>query len=180
MRNILIVVGSANRGGNTDTLAERFAEGAREAGHEVQKVFLGDDIHGCRSCGACQVSRKGCVIKDIMQEIYPLYEKSDTVVLASPVFFATISGQLKAFLDRLYAIGKEDIYPQKDMMLLMTAEDDRDLTFVNARRYYEFINACFGPDAGTYFAGGCCGKPGHHSVPERHLEGAFLLGKNLS
>ena len=45
--------------------------------------------------------------------------------------------------------------------------------------YYEFINVCFGPDAGTYFAGGCCGKPGHHSVPEKHLEGAFLLGKDL-
>ena len=179
MRHILIIVGTANKGGNTDTLAERFAEGAREAGHEVQKVLLGNDIHGCRGCGACQVGQKGCVIKDIMQDIYPLYAWADTVVLASPVFFATITSQTKAFLDRLYAIGKEDIYPKKDMMLLMTAEDDSERTFANARRYYEFINVCFGPDAGTYFAGGCCGKPGHHSVPEKHLDGAYTLGKNL-
>lgn len=180
MRNILIVTGSANKGGNTDTLAERFAEGAREAGHEVHKVLLGGDIHGCRGCGSCQVSGKGCVIKDIMQEVYPLYEQADTVVLASPVFFATISSQTKAFLDRLYAIGKEDKYPKKDMMLLMTAEDDHDYMFENARRYYDFICMCFGPDAGTYFAGGCCGKPGQHSVPEKHLEAVYRLGKNLA
>ena len=181
MRKILIVVGSGVKGGNTDRLTDAFCQGARDAGHHVDKVFLGEgDFHGCRGCGACQVSGKGCVIRDSMQEVYPLYEQADTVALASPLFFGTNSSQLKSFIDRLYATGKDDKYEKKDMLLLMTAGDDSDFMFQWARHYYEFICAVFGPDQGSYFAGGCEGKPGRHTIPRKHLEAVYQMGRELS
>lgn len=177
---ILLAVCCSNPDGNTDRLADAFLSGAAEAGHQVKKVFLGDDIHGCRGCGACQVSGKGCVIHDVMDQVYPLYDWCDTVVLASPLFFWTVSAQTKAFLDRLYAVGKEDHYPKRNMALLMTAESDEEFTFQNANSFFEFISRIHGGrNLGTCFAGGCKGKPGHHSISEENLQKAYRFGLEM-
>ena len=93
MRRILVAVGSGIAGANTDRLADAFIEGAQAAGHEVSKVFLGGNIAGCRGCGACQLGGK-CVIDDDMQAAYPLFDGCDTLVLASPLYFWTLSGQI--------------------------------------------------------------------------------------
>lgn len=123
MRKILVIVGSGIKNGNTDKLADAYIKGAEAAGHEITKVFLGDkEIAGCRGCGACQNGKHICAIDDVMQEIYPLLEKCDTVVLASPLYFWSISARTKAFIDRLYAISTDDKYPHKNSVLLMTAE----------------------------------------------------------
>lgn len=179
-RNILIAVGSGIAGANTDQLADAFARGAREAGHMVHKIFLGKgELHGCRGCGACQTG-KGCVVQDIMQEAYPLFDQCDTLVLASPLYFWTLSGQIKTFFDRLYAVSREDIYPHKDTALLMTAGDDHENTFEHAHGYYKFITSALGwTDIGSYLAGGGKGGPGKHSLPEEHLEKALLFGRTL-
>lgn len=179
MRNILVAVGSGIAGANTDSLSDAFIRGAREAGHTVNKVFLGGNIHGCRGCGACQMG-KGCVIDDDMQAAYPLFDQCDTLVLASPLYFWTLSGQIKVFFDRLYAKSRNDIYPRKDTMLLMTAGDDTDHTFDLSLEYYHFITSALGwKDIGSYCAGGCNGGPGRHSIDEKHIRAAYELGKNL-
>lgn len=181
MREILLVLGSGVKGGNTDRLADAFIRGCEQAGHTVHKVFLGDGLSGCRGCGACQVdSGKGCILADKMQEIYPLFARCDTVVLASPLYFWTISASLKAFIERLYAVSKGDEYPHKDSFLLMTAGDDSFWTFEMALSYYRFAIGAIGwSDLGSCLAGGCSGKPGHHSIEERHLQKAFAAGAAL-
>lgn len=180
MRKILVAVGSGIAGANTDRLADAFIEGARAAGHEVKKIFLGKgELNGCRGCGACQFGN-GCVIKDVMQEAYPLFSECDTLVLASPLYFWTLSGQIKTFFDRLYAVSKDDIYPHKDSYLLMTAGDNNENTFEHACGYYHFITTALGwNDIGSYLAGGCKGGPGKHSIPEKHIEGAYKAGYEL-
>ena len=141
MRNILIAVGSGISGANTDRLAEAFARGAVDAGHTVRKIFLGKgELKGCRGCGACQKGGR-CAIRDIMQEAYPLFDACDTLVLASPLYFWTLSGQIKTFFDRLYAFSREDIYPHRDTVLLMTAGDDGEHTFDHALDYYRHLPA---------------------------------------
>ena len=181
MRKILLVICSANRTGNTARLADAFRSGAEEAGHSVQTVFLGDDIHGCRGCGACQVTGKGCVIHDVMDQVYPLYDWCDTIVMASPLFFMSVSGQMKSFLDRLYAKGHKDIYEKRGTALLMTAGDDHEDTFAQAEQFFRVIAAIHGGEnLGTYFAGGCDGNPGHHVIAEEHLANAREFGRNLS
>ncbi len=147
----------------------------------MRKVFLGNgDLHGCRGCGACQVGN-GCVIQDIMQEVYPLYGWCDTFVVASPLYLWTLSSQAKAFIDKLYAISRNDRYPVKDAALLMTAGDDDEHTFDMPVKYCESVFGGFGGEIlGSYLAGGCSGEPGKHSIPEKHLVGAYEFGKAIT
>ena len=180
MRKILLVVCCGNQTGNTMKLADAFMNGAQDTGHEVKKVYLGNDIHGCRGCGACQITHKGCVIHDVMDGIYPLYDWCDTIVMASPLFFMSVSAQMKSFLDRLYAKGHEDKYEKRGMALLMTAGDDNEEIFEQSNHFFQIISAIHGGEnLGTYFAGGCKGDPGHHEIPQKHLENAYAFGKNL-
>ena len=182
MREILLIVGSGVDGGNTDRLADAFAEGATKAGHHVHKAFLGNmEISGCRGCGACQIGNSHqCSIPDAMHKIYPLFNSCDMVVLASPLYFWTISAQLKAFIERLYACSEQDMYPKKSAFLLMTAGDDTFWTFEQAVSYYRFVIGALGWDnLGMYLAGGCDGTPGKHQIAEAQLKEAMQAGENL-
>lgn len=191
MKNILVVVGAGLKRGNTDRLADAFVKGAKENGHEVAKVFLGDKaVNGCFGCNACRWN-KPCVQKDGMAELYPLYERCDTVVLASPLYFWTISARVKAFLERLYATASEDPNPplgryekhmHKDCALLMTAEDDLFWTFEQAVSYYRFncVRYLGWNDRGMVLAGGCGGTSGKRHIEDTgHLETAYQFGKSF-
>ncbi len=76
-----------------------------------------------------------CAVKDDMQKIYPLFEACDAVILAYPLYFWSISGKLKSFIDRLCAVSKEDKYPKRSVALLMTAGDDEESTFQHAVQF---------------------------------------------
>lgn len=191
MANILVVVGSGRKGGNTDQLADAFIEGTVQAGHVTAKVFLGDKIlNGCTGCNACRWG-KPCVQKDAMTDIYPLYMRCDTVVLASPLNFWTITSRLKAFLERLYAVAEEDPappkgryerYAQKNCALLMTAADDLFWTFELAVAYYRFncVNYLGWIDKGMILAGGCGGSPIPRCIGDTgHLATANEFGRNF-
>lgn len=189
MGNILVVVGSGRKNGNTDKLADSFIAGAAGAGHEVTKVFLGDKVlDGCSGCNACRWG-KPCVQKDAMVDIYPLYARCDAVVLASPLYFWTISARLKAFIERLYAVAEEDPNPpkgryerhaRKNCALLMTAADDLFWTFELAVAYYRFtcVNYLGWHDKGMVLAGGCGGSPTPRCIERtEHLATAYEFGK---
>jgi multimeric flavodoxin WrbA len=105
-KQVLVILGSPRRKGNSSTLAARISRGAKSAGAEVETVFLQDlKISPCRGCDTCQKhDSKGCAIKDDMQEIYPKLIKADAWVIASPVYWFTMSAQTKMFMDRCYAL----------------------------------------------------------------------------
>lgn len=178
---ILIITGSGMKAGNTDRLSDAFMEGAKEAGHQVVKVFMGNMlIQGCIGCGACQKRNHQCAVKDDMQKIYPLFEACDVVVLASPLYFWSISGKLKSFIDRLYAVSKEDKYPKRNVALLMTAGDDEESTFQHAVQFYHVLVDALGwNDLGTCLAGGCTVGEGERHIDEKHLQAAYGFGKNI-
>lgn len=191
MQNILVVVGSGQKKGNTNQLADAFVDGAKSAGHSVTKVFLGDkSINGCNGCEACRTTQK-CIQKDDMVDIYPLIQQAHTIVMASPLYFWTISAKLKAFLERFYAIaeldsnppkGRYESYGNKDCALIMTAADDLFWTFEQATSYYQFncVNYLGWHDKGMLLAGGCGGSQTKKNIAETgHLERAYAFGKNL-
>ena len=127
MKKIMILNGSPRRTGNTAALIEAFARGAQEAGNEVTSFFLnGMNIHGCLGCfGGGKDPASPCVQKDDMLKIYPAYREADVVVLATPLYYWTVSGQLKTAFDRLFAVAECDPdyrNPQKESVLLMAAE----------------------------------------------------------
>jgi multimeric flavodoxin WrbA len=105
-KQVLVILGSPRRKGNSATLADRISRGAKSAGAEVETVFLQElKISPCRGCNTCQKpDSKGCANKDDMQEIYPRLISADAWVIASPVYWFNMSAQTKIFMDRCYAL----------------------------------------------------------------------------
>lgn len=109
-KRVVILNGSPRKNGNTAALVKAFTQGAESAGHTVTEFFLGGmDIHGCKGCFGGHSSREcPCVQQDDMNKIYPAVKDSDVVVLASPLYYWTMSGQLRTALDRLFALEEGD------------------------------------------------------------------------
>ncbi|PNV64996.1 FMN reductase [Rubneribacter badeniensis] len=128
-KKIVVLNGSPRKRGNTSALVEAFAEGAREAGCEVEVFFLeGMDIRACKGCfGGDRTRENPCVQKDDMRAIYDAYRTADALVFASPLYWWTVSAQLKVAVDRLFATaegeGGLDV-PPRECALLMAAEGD--------------------------------------------------------
>ena len=105
-RKILVLFSSPRKKGNSATLANEIIRGAESEGAKVEAVFLnGMNISPCQACYACRKKdSKGCAIDDDMQSIYPKLVECDTWVIASPVYWFTMSAQAKLFMDRCFAM----------------------------------------------------------------------------
>ncbi|HNW97907.1 MAG TPA: flavodoxin family protein [Bacteroidales bacterium] len=102
-KKVLVLSSSPRKGGNSDTLCDQFISGAKEAGHETEKIFLKDKkINYCTGCGVCFEKRK-CSQKDDMTEILDKMIAADVIVMATPVYFYTMCGQMKTMIDRCCA-----------------------------------------------------------------------------
>ncbi len=126
---VLALLGSPRKNGNTGLLLDEYIKGIKETGNsaEITKIYLNDkSIHGCNACEACRnISPGQCAIEDDMQELYPLFRQADTVIYATPIYWWGVTAQLKAFMDRCYALGKvEGCYKGKKVSLLMTYGGD--------------------------------------------------------
>ncbi|UCE55323.1 MAG: flavodoxin family protein [Desulfobacterales bacterium] len=105
-RKILVLFSSPRKKGNSAALANQIIKGSASEGANVEAVFLnGMNISPCQACYACQKKdSKGCAIDDDMQSIYPKLVEYDTWVIASPVYWFTMSAQAKLFMDRCFAL----------------------------------------------------------------------------
>ena len=191
MKKILIVQGGGRPKGNTAQLADSFKRGAEEAGHSVEVIsLLRYEVKGCLGCNACRYG-KPCVQKDVFNDLTPKIMEADLLVLASPLYFWTLSSRLKAFIERFYCLAEEDPnpplgryekYPVKDSVLLMTSADDFFWTFQQAESYYKFavVDYMGFHDKGMLLAGGCGDTNGKPQIEKtRHLEEAYRFGKNI-
>ena len=123
MKNVLILSSSPRRGGNSDTLCDEFMQGAIESGHRVEKVFLRDKtIHPCTGCGVCSQYKKPCPQKDDAAEIIGKMLAADVIVMATPVYFYTMSAQMKTLIDRCCARYTE--MTGKEFYFIVAAADD--------------------------------------------------------
>ena len=102
---ILVLNGSYRENGGTASMVFAFCDGARAAGHEVDVVNVARlDINGCRGCEHCHsVGAGSCIQHDGMDEVYPLWDAADMIVVASPVYYGSFSGQMHCAIDRTYA-----------------------------------------------------------------------------
>ena len=126
--NILVLNGSPRPNGNTKGMVEAFREGAVSAGHQVDVVDVCKlTINGCIACEYCHTKGHGsCVQKDDMQQIYNLLNEAEMLVLASPIYYHGISGQLKCVIDRFYSAAYPTKPPhlKKVAMILSSGDDD--------------------------------------------------------
>ena len=101
---VLGIYGSARKGGNSDQLLDKTLEGAEASGAVISRVYARDrKIRGCLACGGCEKTGI-CVVKDDMQSVYPLFEEADIIFLASPIYFYSVTGQVKLLIDRAQAM----------------------------------------------------------------------------
>ena len=155
MKKIVILNGSPRKNGKTASLVKAFTEGAASAGNEVKELYLqGVNIGGCMACEACSRNSGKCVQKDDMAQVNEAVEWCDVIVFASPMYWGTITGQLKIVVDRLYAefnkLGWSGF--NRETALLMTA---RGNSFDMALDFYGIFTKMMGwKDWGTVLGAG--------------------------
>ena len=180
-KRIAVLNGSPRRNGNTSALVRAFMEGAAGSGSSVREFFLcGLGIKGCRGCFGGQSGRDcPCVQKDGMEGICAAVRDSDIVVMASPLYYWSISGQLKTAIDRLFALeeGGENLLRghARAGVLLMAAEGDE---FDDAVMYFDHLMGHLGwKNLGHVLAGGNLNAGDIEGKPE--LRQAYELGKSV-
>ena len=122
-KKVLIISSSPRKGGNSDTLCDKFMEGAKSAGNEVEKISLREKkINYCTGCGFCNTNdNTACSQKDDASEILDKMVEADVIVLATPVYFYTMCAQLKTLIDRCCA--RYTHIENKEFYFIMTAAD---------------------------------------------------------
>jgi multimeric flavodoxin WrbA len=182
---IVIVKGSPRKNGNSATLAEQVAAGARAAGAEVESFFLHDlDISPCDACEACQTGAYlGCIIEDDMQMLYPRLKDADALVIASPVYWFTVSAQTKLFMDRCYALRDQDGWclRNKKVGIVMAYGDSDPFSSgaINAfRTFQDGFNYVGAKIVGFVYGSGS--DPGDIRANDQVMGDAYRLGRKLA
>lgn len=140
-KKILVLTGSPRQGGNSDRMADAFIRGAQAAGNTVTKYETGlKKIGGCKACNKCYSNGEACVLGDDFNTLAPLMEQSDILVIATPMYWFTFPAQLKAALDKMYALligGRESNI--KGSILLACTETTEEADFDGLVKTYELI-----------------------------------------
>ena len=134
--NIIGIIASQRKEGNTAFIVNQILEGAKEKGAQTEAFsFSNLDINPCRGCNGCKQSDRGCVINDDIQKIYNSLEHADAIVLGLPIYMGQMSAQGKIFTDRLYArfsprfspFFKENAVKQKMILSFSQGNPDASL-----------------------------------------------------
>lgn len=180
-KKIVILNGSPRKSGNTSALVKKFTEGAESEGNTVTEFFLDEmDIHGCKGCfGGHSTKECPCIQKDDMAKIYPVVKECDVIVLATPLYYWNMSGQLRTAVDRLFALEENDGNLLRGngraCALLMAAEGHG---FEDVLLYYEHLmDHLKWKNLGHVLAGGNCDLGDIEGKPE--LNQAYELGKSI-
>lgn len=126
---ILVLNGSPRPKGSTKQMTEAFRRGAVQAGNEVEVIDVCQKkIAGCLACEYCHTAGNGtCIQKDDMQEVYDLLREADMLVIASPIYYHGISGQLKCVIDRFYSAAYPKKPPTLKKVAMILSSGDADM-----------------------------------------------------
>ena len=177
-KKVLILSGSPRKGGNSDTLCDEFARGAKEAGNKVEKIRTAEkQIAPCSGCYYCSSHDGVCVHKDDMADILQKMIDADVIVLASPVYFYSIASQLKVVIDRTVARWLE--VKDKEFYYITTmADEDRssaDTTLACFRGYADCVEGAV--EKGIIVG---CGVHEAGAIKDTPvMQEAYRIGKNV-
>ena len=144
-KKVLILSSSPRRGGNSDTLCDEFMRGAKESGNQVEKIFLKDKhITYCTGCSVCSIHGKPCPQKDDANEIVEKMIAADIIVMATPVYFYTMSAQMKTLIDRTCARYLE-IKDKEFYFIISAAETSIPMMERTIEGFRGFLDCLEGP-----------------------------------
>lgn len=149
---ILVLQGSARKSGGTRAMVDAFRQGAESVGNEVVVFDVADmDISGCTGCEWCHTKGDGrCVQEDDMGQIYNEWNCCDMLVLASPIYYGSPTGQLLCALHRTHAPGIPSACKKTAMILCSGAHDVYDASRSIYKGYVQGYFRC--EDMGIYTA----------------------------
>lgn len=180
MNQIIVLMGSPRRKGNTAKLVEAFLSGIKTENCTVEVIDVATkEIHGCIGCNHCyRDEQHRCVFKDDMITIYERLAQANTIVIATPVYFYSISSQLKAIVDRLHNPIR-NTFRVKQLALLSVCADTIPSVFDSILVMYRSVLDYFNlKDAGIVTVNGVS-NPGD-IVGNSALDKARKLGEKLS
>lgn len=142
-KKVLIISTSPRKNSNSDALANAFMEGAKEAGHSVEKINLRDmtSINFCKGCLACQKTQR-CVQHDDADAVVQRMLHADVLCFATPIYYHAVCGQMKTLLDRANPLFPAD-YAFREVYLLTTAAEDDPAAMDGAVKDMEGWVECF-------------------------------------
>ncbi len=187
---VLVLKSSPRKDSNSSILADEVAAGARKKGAQVEVVALSQSkIAPCKACDSCQKSKvEFCSIQDDMIALYPKVIEADAIVYATPIYWFTVSAQLKLFMDRCYALmaphheeGDASPLAGKAVVLCTTYGDDDPLCsgVVNARGTFIDFCAYVGADLIDVLHG-AAQEPGEIKQDKELMEQARAVGEMLA
>ena len=178
MKKVLILSASPRKEGNSDTLCNQFMKGAMEAGHQVEKVRLSEcQIHYCLGCGVCNQTHQ-CVQKDDMNALLNKMVESDVIVMATPVYFYSMNGQMKTLIDR--TVPRYTEIAHKDFYFILAAADtDIEMMQKTIEAFRGFTADCLedAREKGIIYGLGVWQKG--EIQGSRVMEEAYQMGKNV-
>ena len=177
--NILVLKSSGNRNGSSNTLADEFIRGAREAGHALTEYdLIRKDIRPCIGCNRCFMSGP-CVQKDDYEnELKPMIKTADMLVFVMPVYYYNWPAQLKTVVDRFYSFTSELTSMHKKAALISAAWDDTNTVFSIVTAYYRQLCDYMSFQNMGIIEGRGCGTPAM-TRSSRYMKDAYQLGKTL-
>lgn len=174
---ILVITGSPRKNGNSNTLADHFIRGAKEAGHDVVRFDAAfKEVHPCIGCNKCGMNG-ACVFKDDFEFVRKHIVDAGMVVFATPMYYFGISAQIKAVIDRFYAINGLIHVPKKAALLMTYADNNKRKEKAITDHYEILLNYLGWSDVGKVIAPGVwpVGAVNHTKYPEQ----AYLLGRRV-
>jgi multimeric flavodoxin WrbA len=181
-KQVLVFKSSPRENGNSSALADRSADGARAAGAEVYSFFLHRmDIRPCDACDTCQETGV-CMLMDDMQSLYPRLQEADAIIIASPIYWFTMSAQAKLFIDRWYALESPQgsALKGKQFGILLTYGDTDPYSSgaINAIRTFQDMMRYVGGNL-VEIVYGTANDIGDVSKQPELMERAYKLGEKL-
>ncbi len=181
-KHILVLCGSPRKESNSTRMAESFGKGAQTKGHQVTYFDTSAKaIKGCTACDSCWSEDNPCVYRDDFDQLYPLMEKADVMVYATPLYWFTFPAPLKAAVDKMYAYaGDRPDRPlgiRECFLLVCAGDQDPDIfdgiiaTFREIAHYMKWVDR------------GVLAVPGVHGTGDIEKtdaeQQAYEYGKNI-
>jgi len=176
-KKVLIIAGSPRKNGNSDLLAQQFASGAQDSGHQVEVVYLRDlKINYCQGCLVC-LNKGECFQQDDANALLGKMLEADVVCFSCPVYYYSVTGQMKTFIDRMNPLyGK---MKDKDFYYMLTAAEGDKHQLDRAFDVFDGFADCFENirRCGRVYGGGADKKGEVRDFAA--FNEAYELGKNI-
>lgn len=178
----IAILGSARKGGNTETLIREVLKGAGAGRAKIYRLSEMSYI-GCQGCKACRVEgSEGCIWQDDMQILYKEMKKADAIILGSPVYYGEVTGQMKSFMDRWYALRDKDrklrLSPGKKALFILVQGAPGEDRYKDTVKRLEKVLTSYEMKPAFLVASGLEEKGAAKHKPEL-LRKAFMAGAHL-